>query len=43
MAKYSNNSPYSNTDQSKGYLDIMSWRTVPTEKDDILFTVTSSY
>jgi hypothetical protein len=43
MAKYSNTSPYSNTDQSKGYLDIMSWRTVPAEKDDILFTITSSY
>ena len=43
MAKYSNTSPYSTTDQSKGYLDVMTWRQVPFEKDDILFTVTSSY
>lgn len=43
MAQYSNFSPYSNTDQSKGYLDVMSWRPMPVENDDILFTVTSSY
>lgn len=43
MAKYNNTSPYSNTAQAKGYLDVISWRTVPAEKDDILFTVTSSY
>jgi len=43
MARYSNTSPYSATDQSKGYLDVMKWRSVPAEKDDILFTVTHSY
>lgn len=43
MSQYSNTSPYLNTDQSKGYLDIMTWRTVPAEADDILFTVTHSY
>jgi hypothetical protein len=43
MAQYNNSSPYLNTDQSKGYLDVMTWRTVPAETDDILFTVTASY
>ena len=43
MAQYSNTSPYLNTDQTKGYLDIMSWRPIPVEGDDILFTVTASY
>ena len=43
MAQYNNSSPYLNTDQSKGYLDVISWRTVPAETDDILFTVTASY
>ena len=43
MAKYNNTSPYSETDQSKGYLNVINWRTVPAETDDILFTVTASY
>jgi hypothetical protein len=43
MAQYNNTSPYLNTDQSKGYLDVMNWRTVPAETDDVLFTVTASY
>jgi hypothetical protein len=43
MAQYNNSSPYSSTSQSKGYLDVISWRTVPAEADDILFTVTASY
>lgn len=43
MATYNKMSPYFNTDQNKGYLDIMSWRTVPAETDDILFTITKSY
>lgn len=43
MARYSKTSPYSSTDQTKGYLDVMNWRTVPAETDDILFTVTASY
>jgi hypothetical protein len=43
MAQYNNTSPYLNTDQSKGYLDVMTWRTVPFEGDDVLFTVTASY
>lgn len=43
MATYSKSSPYYLTDQSAGYLDVMSWRTIPAETDDILFTVTNSY
>jgi hypothetical protein len=43
MAEYKNTSPYYNTNQSIGYLDVMNWRAVPAELDDILFTVTKSY
>ena len=43
MATYSNSSPYLNTSQTNGYLDVITWRTVPSEKDDILFTITASY
>jgi hypothetical protein len=34
---------YSDTDQSNGYLGVMTWRNIPVEVDDILFTVTASY
>jgi hypothetical protein len=43
MSTYSKTSPYYLTDQSAGYLDVISWRTIPAETDDILFTVTNSY
>ena len=43
MSTYSKTSPYYLTDQSAGYLDVMTWRTIPAEPDDILFTVTNSY
>jgi len=43
MANYSSYSPYRKTDQSKGYLDVMTWRNIPPEFDDILFTITKSY
>jgi hypothetical protein len=43
MAIYSNYSPYADTDLSKGYLDVMNFRTVPAEANDVLFTVTASY
>lgn len=43
MIEYSNRSPYYATDVSKGYLDVMSWRTVPAESDDVTFTVTRGY
>jgi hypothetical protein len=43
MANYIKTSPYYLTNQSAGYLDVMTWRTIPHEPDDILFTVTNSY
>jgi hypothetical protein len=43
MANYNKNSPYYKTEQRNGFLDVMEWRTVPAETDDILFTVTKSY
>ena len=43
MASYSKLSPYYTTDLSNGYLDIINFRDIPGETDDILFTVTSNY
>jgi hypothetical protein len=43
MSIYSKTSPYYLTNQTAGYLDVITWRNVPSEPDDILFTVTSSY
>jgi hypothetical protein len=42
-ASYSKSSPYYITDQTSGYLDVITWRNIPVENDDILFTVTNSY
>jgi hypothetical protein len=42
-ASYSKSSPYYITDQTSGYLDVITWREIPVETDDILFTVTNSY
>lgn len=43
MASYSNTSPYASTSQDNGYLDIITWRPIPAEADDVIFTVTASY
>lgn len=43
MASYSKLSPYYTTDLSSGYLDIINFRDIPGEMDDILFTVTTNY
>ena len=43
MAEYTKLSPYYITDKANGYLDVMTWREVPQESDDVLFTVTNSY
>ena len=40
---YNRTSPYFISEQTNGYLDVMAWREVPFEIDDILFTVTKSY
>jgi hypothetical protein len=43
MANYSTLSPYYITSQAFGYLDVINWRAIPAETDDILFTVTKTY
>jgi len=43
MTIYSKTSPYYKTNMSSGYLDIVSFRDIPAETDDILFQVTKNY
>jgi len=43
MTVYKNTSPYYSTQNNNGYLDILTYRSIPAEKDDILFTVTKNY
>ena len=43
MINYSNASPYYLTDQSNGYLDVITFRDLPYETDDILYEVTKGY
>jgi hypothetical protein len=43
MSNYTKLSPYYITDSKKGYLDVMTWREIPKEYDDVSFTITSSY
>lgn len=43
MSTYSKTSPYFTTQVVNGYLDTMSFRDIPNERDDILFEVTSTY
>jgi hypothetical protein len=43
MTTYSKTSPYFTTQFVNGYLDTMSFRDIPNERDDILFEVTSTY
>lgn len=44
MAIYSKTSPYSDTPDNGGaYLDIISFRNLPAESDDILFTIPTQY
>lgn len=40
---YSKTSPYYNTQIVNGYLDVMSFRDIPYQTDDILFEVTNTY
>lgn len=40
---YSKESPYFRTEIVNGYLDVMSLRDLPNEKDDILFEITNTY
>jgi hypothetical protein len=43
MAEYSRRSPYFQTDQSKGYLDVAEFVDIPTLQDDVLWAVTAQY
>jgi len=43
MVEYNKTSPYYATNLSKGYLDLLTYRTIPSQADDILFEVTSAY
>lgn len=43
MTTYSNTSPYYTSNQTSGYLDILSYRDIPAESDDVLFEVSSRY
>jgi hypothetical protein len=40
---YNKLSPYYTTPDSAGYLDIINFRNIPSETDDILFEVTKNY
>ncbi len=40
---YSKTSPYYKTSISNGYLDVITFRDIPNERDDILFEVTATY
>ena len=43
MARYEKDSPYYFTDLSNGYLDVIAFRDLPYETDDILYEVTKGY
>lgn len=43
MTTYNKTSPYYETRQTGGYLDVMSLRSFPAQSDDFLFTVTRQY
>jgi hypothetical protein len=43
MAIYKNTSPYSETDYSKGYLDVITFRSVPESVGDIVYTIPKEY
>ena len=43
MARYNKTSPYATTETVGGYLDVINFRDIPPENDDIVFEVTSTY
>jgi len=43
MAVYNSLSPYYTTNQAYGYLDVINWRQIPSEVDDILYTIPKNY
>lgn len=43
MSMYSQYSPYYATNIVNGYLDVLTFRDIPYQRDDILFEITSTY
>jgi len=43
MSDYSSFSPYYKTPLVNGYLDVMTFRDIPVQTDDILFEIVSTY
>ena len=43
MTIYSKTSPYFNTSIVNNYLDVVNFRDIPKERDDILFQLTATY
>lgn len=43
MTTYTKTSPYYNTSMVNNYLDVINFRDIPKERDDILFELTSTY
>lgn len=43
MATYTKSSPYNNTNQNKLYLELLSIRPVPAEKDDFKYVIENQY
>lgn len=43
MATYNKSSPYYTTTQNEGYLDVINFRDIPSQNDDILFEITKKY
>lgn len=43
MSEYLKTSPYFLTNTTNGYLDVITFRDIPAESDDILFEVTKNY
>lgn len=43
MAAYNKASPYYTTSQENNYLDIINFRDIPSQNDDILFEITKKY
>ena len=43
MSLYNKISPYYRTEVTNGYLDVLEFRDLPNERDDVVFEVTSTY
>jgi len=41
--EYSQDSPYGNTEMYGEYLDVMAYRPIPSQADDVIFTISQTY